>query len=1045
MAPHNPDPFLGALFRPSFADLLQQCAPPAQCVLLVPRALALLSENITEEFLASHIVRCTPLSFNQAKNKVRHYPTLNGRTLVFKDLHVYPNKGFKTKHSAKMLNDILYYPPHSEAPFIVYYIDRPLLDLDVPPPQKLRVTTLPIDTPPTIDSLAHLFTQYPTIGRSMQPGLERLLREFNDRFQTLMHLDDVKAGVDKAVADALELFSKVENRAIRQMANTSDVNEGSISRIIEKFNPIPVDVLTPSYILENTYNLVYFQVMKSDLVSDLDSESMEALSNLDIHQVEIPSVDNFIVQRLLSAIACFRTFGTGRTPSEKMEVLINTVQIIACGDSTPGKLKRQDLSEKAYDMQVSLNADYIISLLVLVMVSARSKVANLESNLLFIRRFSFDDVESGEIGFVVSTLDAVVQYLRENFARLKAISDTNAKFWRAIKSGDVQFLQRTFVHSPPSSALNDDQEIKKEADFTDRTLEPVTDQLDALFRSCDSEGNSAIMMSVSSGMNNSLHFLLNQPYIHKSFHVNDRDYNGITPLMRALELDNIPAAKMIVDHLDSSGLEKYLAATDPTGRTIAHSYYIMKFPELIQRFAAELPWTKKDNTGQTPIFALCRLYDHPQCFQMLSTSIMSIQRHSTFNADQHIDSKANSLFHLCGNLQVLNFLLELPGNINLPNQKGLSPLLHFIKLGKKALVQRLLEDPRIDLNIQDSRGLLPIHTAASTGNVEMLSTVGTFMSVDLRSYGMGLTALHIAVREKAIDCIDYLLNHGADLQAEDRSGARPSEYTNDESIKNHLDVYYLLLNRTPTEDGRVTAVVRPYLSDDLTVQYIIKSGIVKKVEKGSGSSLDVSTLTVSRRSLADFVHLRHLLAFEQTSAWLPTLPSSNLHPCLIPSKPSRAILRELTRSLDDFLSVCLNHPSPTISKHELLWEFFMVGEMQHEDVLERTRKKAELIREEIWESYEPIENTHDAAVFFGYAIDSVDSIYKAYKEANQRARILRTCSKSLSQRLAFSNNQDNVIAQQLLANGLRKFENGNIFQSELLDTMDKLIEETAGQ
>lgn len=107
---HPLNPFLRAFFR---STLPQQCNPVRDHVLLVPTTETFLTIRdkdsgqllrelaASEEFLASHVLRIPSSgSAEQAKDTIREsrtkpkqFSTINGRTVVMKDMFVYSNKG----------------------------------------------------------------------------------------------------------------------------------------------------------------------------------------------------------------------------------------------------------------------------------------------------------------------------------------------------------------------------------------------------------------------------------------------------------------------------------------------------------------------------------------------------------------------------------------------------------------------------------------------------------------------------------------------------------------------------------------------------------------------------------------------------------------------------------------------------------------------------------------------------------------------------------------------------------------------------------------
>jgi hypothetical protein len=177
----------------------------------------------------------------------------------------------------------------------------------------------------------------------------------------------------------------------------------------------------------------------------------------------------------------------------------------------------------------------------------------------------------------------------------------------------------------------------------------------------------------------------------------------------------------------------------------------------------------------------------------------------------------------------------------------------------------------------------------------------------------------------------------------------------------------------------VTAVVRSFFVEDATIRVVLKSGVP------SGESTFM--ITTCRRSLADFQFLAEWLAYENPGSWLPTIPIFR-SPYQIPSKPSRSVLRDTQLRLDCFLRTLLVHS--TLSTHELLWEFFLVPEIQQDLMIERSKKKAETRMEKVREDFQPVEDIRDVEVFVSYAKDSVRSITFSCRGVARRVNGVRT-------------------------------------------------------
>jgi hypothetical protein len=194
-----------------------------------------------------------------------------------------------------------------------------------------------------------------------------------------------------------------------------------------------------------------------------------------------------------------------------------------------------------------------------------------------------------------------------------------------------------------------------------------------------------------------------------------------------------------------------------------------------------------------------------------------------------------------------------------------------------------------------------------------------------------------------------------------------------------------LFRRGTVEGSRVTGVMRAIIEDDLTITYIIKTGLVPSHSDKTNSKqpFDMTSMITTRRTLEDFQFLRQWLQYENPSSWFPSLPSPDADPCAIPSRPARSVLHFLEHQLDAFLITLLRHP--TVSSHELLWEFFMVSELQKDLIAERSRSKVENMTP-AWEDEMPLEETSSAESFFDYAREQIDGLKRSYQLVGRKAQ-----------------------------------------------------------
>ena len=124
-----------------------------------------------------------------------------------------------------------------------------------------------------------------------------------------------------------------------------------------------------------------------------------------------------------------------------LEILLSVQKHITMPDESQEKVMTngEQMSEKQ-DHLLTINADTLVSLLLIVVI--RAPVRHLQARLSYMRHFIFiDDVESGEMGYALSTFEAVLSYLTTDSGGLRRASRRNRALWQATKSGDLETMQ----------------------------------------------------------------------------------------------------------------------------------------------------------------------------------------------------------------------------------------------------------------------------------------------------------------------------------------------------------------------------------------------------------------------------------------------------------------------------------------------------------------------------------------------------------------------------------------------------------------------------
>ncbi|KAK0733422.1 hypothetical protein B0T26DRAFT_669831 [Lasiosphaeria miniovina] len=961
--------------------------------------------------------------------------------------------------------------------FLVYYISRPLVGswdevkiapAILPPSPSIRPgpsqnvasessESAGLPRKKDIKSFHELLNNFPVIAKQMQAGLEKLLREFTVVFERPLppppsavdipdpeHVgpiasamirarsnstgspgatrgtanghrvvenffaeddeDVMRVSLETAVTAAIDLFQSVDKHQLSLLGATTELTGPVVERLIER------------YITENVHHLLFPRLAALRRPDDLELEAkIRQMDFIDISQLGIlidggSQGKRDVLSRLGRAVEEFRRMPNATCPQEMMEILLSTTKAAThfTDAPTPGQPKAQT-SEKPI---MTINADTLVSLLLYVVIKAQIK--HLQARLTYIRHFIFiDDVDSGEIGYALSTFEAVLSYLDRESGGLRRASRRNKALWDSVSRGDIPELKNIMepdshwaeeddfaVESTPSSRRasssgwsftngasrrsssaftvserfslgsglghvfpfqNEDgdrgnggkdesppppfKRIKKvsmetrsmsigsEISFRSMPASIGTfasgvegdTSIERLSQTQDAFGESVPMMAIQNQRLEILKYLLSlKQYYSAEVLLDDQNNEGTTLLSAAVQLGQPDIVNVVLDILlestDDDRMRDCLTIQDTRGRSAAH--YIFHAPFLIKRIGKLLPWRQKDKNGQTPLFALCRSYDHPRYHSMVEEGLEAATKTQAdgrlLHLDDHVDTKGNTLLHIVNDAKLaLRILQRCDVDVNATNEKRFTALMVASKYGRFDMVRVLFSDPRVDVTARELRGL---------------------------------TAVELA---------------------------------KDDELRNKIDDL-VLFSLIPGPDSRTTGVVRSYFVEDASIRFVLKSGA--PVDKQSYA------VTTCRRSLTDFEHLAKLLQMENPASWIPSL-SDLRSPTQIPSKPSRAVLKDLQVRMDWFLRVLLSHP--TFATHEMLWEFFLVPDLQLDTMAERSKLKADALAEKVHDELEPVEDLKEVEQFVDHARDMVRSVHFSTRSVARRANVMGNAASDL--------------------------------------------------
>ncbi|EGO51703.1 hypothetical protein NEUTE1DRAFT_89347 [Neurospora tetrasperma FGSC 2508] len=1061
MQPLNP--FLSAFAKSPY---LAQCSPPQQHILLVPTTDVILDSRDTEtgaplsasvasdEFIGSHVLRILPpkggpgagakeptQNLREMKGKPKLYSTINGRTIVIKDNYVYSNKGFRALAQANLLHDALWYPDTLELKqFLVYFISRPLVgsweEVNIPPallPPEPTTRPKPIaaasDAPKKKDirSFHELLNHFPAIARQMQNGLEKLFREF-----TLVVERPLPPPPSASVIPDPEPINGPITHAVRSVRSNST---GSISFTRNTHG---------DHLTESIYSQDDEDIMRVALETAVTS-AIDLFQNVDKQQLSLlgattdltgPVVERMIerylgiamdggsrakrdlISRLGRAVDEFRKMTNASCPQEMMEILLSTAKAatqLALPEppQTPGPASEKPI--------LTINADTLVSLLLYVVIKARIK--HLQARLSYVRHFIFiDDVDSGEIGYALSTFEAVLAYLDRDSGGLRRASRRNRALWDAVSKGDIVELKKIME---PETYSSDDAYYAVEPRPSSR-------------RASGNEWNfanggsslSSTAFSVSERFSEGSGLSHVFPFQDGASDDIDIDPYEAEPLPLPKKVKRVSMDTRSMSLSSSSeisfrsrtasitttwtggvegdtSIERLAQTTDALGESVpmmaiqnGRVEVLEYLLSLSQYFPAHVLLEDQNNAGTTLMSAAVQLGEAKVINMLLNLFLESTPRDQLRDYLARQDtwgrSAAHYLFHA-------PFLIKLIGEMLPWRQKdknGQTPLFALCRSYDHANYSVMVEEG-LDFATRTQGDGQPLHLDEHVdvkGNTllhiindpKLALQILQHCDVDVNATNeKRFTPLMLASKYGRFDMVRVLFGDPrVDVAARELRGLTAVELAKDDEVRNKIDDL-TLFSLIPGSDSRTTGVVRSYFVEDTSIRFVLKSGA--PVDRYSYA------VTTCRRSLTDFEHLVKLLEIENPSSWIPSLADVR-SPTQILSRPSRAVLKDLQIRMDWFLRVLLAHP--TFATHEMLWEFFLVPDLQLDMMAERSRLKAEALTEKIHDEMEPVIDLREVEQFVDHARDIVRSVHFSTRSVARRANVVGNVAMAILRALA---------------------------------------------
>ena len=826
----------------------------------------------------------------------------------------------------------------------------------------------------------------------------------------------MRFALESATTAAIDLFQGVDRQQLSLLGATTDLSGPVVERMIER------------YVAEQLHDTLLFPRLSNiRRPDDLDIEwRIRKMMDIDIAQVGLPLDQGMqgkrqVALRLDRGVAIFKKIGVANSPQEMIDVLLETAKAVTASEKSQDSSAPSAVSPAADpgtpDLTMTINADTLVSMLLIVVI--RSSIRHLHARLSYMRHFVFiDDVDSGEIGYVLSTFEAVLAYLSHDSDALRVASRRNSRLWHAAKTGKMAVL-RTMLEPSQSWAVDGrlaevpaSQEDSTGSSEDSPVMEPFLDT--DSFQSPDPTNLPSPELALA-GPTLSHVFPFQRPPTPPPEQIHPRKKKVTMANLRSNSISSGYSSRshsrsksfdsgtsVILD--EDTSIEKMSQSQGLTGDSIlmmaVESGQLASLEYLLSLghyFPIQFVLDDRNNEGSTLLIAAVQGDDR----NLVTFLLNHILRHAPSDVAlrgyfARQDSKGRSLAHY---LFDQPHLMDTIGGMlpwRLRDKNGQTPLFALCRsydhgeyrwmveaaLALAARTQTDQEPLHLDDHI-DNKGNTLLHIV---NDPHLAFTLLHSCDSDVNAANeKRFTPIMMASKYGRIDLVrTFFGDPRVELQAKDLRGLTAVELEKDDEVRNRIDDLVLL--STPAgRDGRMTTVVRSFFVEDATVRLVLKSG-------GPNPNGTV-TVTTCRRSVADFEHLAKWLSIEQPASWIPS--HFNLtSPYLIPSKPSRATLRDTQIRMDNFLHNLLTHA--TFSTHEMVWEFFLVPDIDPAMLEERSKRKAELRVENVRDDYDPVGDTHEVELFVAHAKDQVRSVAHATKAVMRRTNTHRMLQSDIS-------------------------------------------------
>ena len=721
-----------------------------------------------EEFIKSHIIQTgspvsstiTPIS----KEQLVIYKTMDNKQVLLKNRMIYTGKGFRRSLKLKILavsyfrSFCDYFPKGSQ--FMLVHIEstlfggQPYIKSSLPLAPILNVndsSTASKSNSLTLESINNkiknesvtfekLLRNFPLLARAVGDKFNRLFHHNNHQFyglrsNTRKKLEHIKIEFHKILDEAFKIILD----SVKEERPNGEATYNLINHIISIHPNLNLDKLVHEYVELNLYDVLWSQLIyqynyPNDDKANYDpsatkvmtSAKYEQLSCLSLNQLDVPLNKpwqlNELHHRIYQAVQELKKLSTSSTTTStlaaKMQIIYNTINIL----TNPSQ-------HASMTPDLVIDADTLMALLIMTIVHA--KVDNLEAHLFYIESFSASDVVcDGHFSYIMSTLDAVICHLSDNDKGLNTLiqsSQQNLELWSAIFELDLVSITK-IVESFKNATLLPEQHCLKSRNISGEGA--LTFALKA--------NNYDVYKLLLDGNPN--WFTIDDILYEKNV-VTNQNLLMCALLEETKEQIVLDLLETIIENATVKEQQAYYNMQDLSGRSIGH--YLFHNMSLISKIGHLIDWELRDRNTHTPLFSLCRCYDHPEYIKLVQAGFEAVylqldkmrNNHNPnicsngtkietdackderdgihinydnssrgIDFEKHIDKNGNTLLHVIlkgiPETRILSRELNLV-DVNISNYRHLTPLMLYVKYGRLENLESILADNRLDFLAED--------------------------------------------------------------------------------------------------------------------------------------------------------------------------------------------------------------------------------------------------------------------------------------------------------------------------------------------------------